>query len=974
MSVYSTHSTYHTFLTLSHSHFFNYKTMELRITDKSGATRLTASPDTSSTLTEEVGGECALSLSFTTYEFVELQAGDRAEVLGVSYSLLRPYRPVQKDTQTYQYSFKMYAPIHDAERAMMLNLTDGQDEPEFVLDGGPREHLQKWVDNMNRLAGSGLWSIGTVLSAPNKTIEYSDVTCWDAAFGSSGIAATFETEMWADGYVINLCKAERGERVELGYMQGLQTLEAQDADGVRFFTRLFPLGPTRNIDPEKYGHDRLQLPDRAKYVDLNTDRYGLYEATEEDAFSELYPQYTGAVTAVRTETKKNEQGKDYTIYYIKDGTLPFDPSEYEIAGEVMHVVFQSGDLNGRDFEANWHKDTREWEIINQYPSDGVQLPGGELVPRIGDKYIPWNFRMPDEYVTLAEQTFKKAVDDYLASYSIDTTQYGGHTDYIYVGQHDVPLRIGQNVRLLSGRYFAGGHRDTRMTKVVRRLQNLNDATITCSDKTGTGWKDSVDSSLLNIRYQIKKQGESAIDIIKTTDTKTPSDNNVYSALKALATFLRKDTDDEAAGTVTWHKVQRMMGGAVYGDFAGGFTGFGGRIDGEGNGELESLAVRRFLEVPELRFSRTTVTVGTKWRTVGAGLIESVTIDTDADGKQAATGTVKLKLQDGEIGAVAVHDICIGVFHSLNPSDNATENSDDSRGNFQAAGFYTCYFTITEVSGAHNDTFRYQLRPVSDGWKLQMHPSAAMSFAAYGNFDDKERQTSVYETTTYTRMLRDQNTWEMTAANIALQYGDLSNLSVHGYGDMTGYSLFAQNVYFTGTLQQLKPDGTPVRQQNFRGEWVTGTKYDYYDTVTHDGTLWLCVNEDGTTGEPAADNADWLHLTPLVSYSMDVQLDGQNTIDWGETVTATCTVWHGTERVDTSRGWTWAVTRDSGSQAEDTAWNQSAKATAFNGTIALSFSSEENDLGLPQTSPYGTKFTFTATEARTRMMVKGTLSA
>ena len=444
-------------------------------------------------------------------------------------------------------------------------------------------------------------------------------------------------------------------------------------------------------------------------------------------------------------------------------------------------------------------------------------------------------------------------------------------------------------------------------------------------------------------------------------------------------FLSKKNDDTAAGVITFAKglvsarKAEFKDGAQFGDFAAGFTGFGGRIDGEGNGELESLVVRRYLEVPELRFSRTTITVGTKWRTAGAGLIESVTIDTNDDGTQATTGTVKLKLQDGEIGAVETDDICIGIFHSLTASENATETTDDSRGNFQIAGFYTCYFTITEVSGARNETFKYQLRPVSDNWKLQMHPSAAMSFAAYGSFTDTARQTSVYETTTYTRMLRNQNTWEMKVANIALQYGDLSNLSVHGY-DMTGYSLFAQNVYFTGTIQQTRPDGTPVIQQNFRGEWAAGTEYAYYDTVIHDGTLWLCVNENGTQAEPTAESSDWLHLTPLVSYSMDVSLDGQSTIDWGKTVTATCTVWHGTEQVDTSSGWVWSVTRDSGSQAEDTAWNQSAKATAFNGTIALSFSSEENDLGLPDTSPYGTRFTFTATEAATRMRVIGTLSA
>ena len=85
--------------------------MELKIYDKTGTLKLTASPNSSSTATEEVGGECAVSASFTHTAFVMLDVNDYIEVDGVRYKVRSPYRPTQKNTQTYEYSVKFYAPI-----------------------------------------------------------------------------------------------------------------------------------------------------------------------------------------------------------------------------------------------------------------------------------------------------------------------------------------------------------------------------------------------------------------------------------------------------------------------------------------------------------------------------------------------------------------------------------------------------------------------------------------------------------------------------------------------------------------------------------------------------------------------------------------------------------------------------------------------------------------------------------------------
>ncbi len=540
--------------------------MELKIYNQSGELKLTVSTSSSSTWNMELMTENAISASFTHPFYVPLDVNDYVLLLGIKFSINKEYKPKQKSTQEYSYSVKFYGPEHDAQRVMYLNLTDGQYDVQFSLDGSPREHLTKWVDNMNRIYGREVWSIGDVVVAPNQTIEYNNLNCWDAL---ASIAEAFETEWWADGFTMNLSRCERGERVSLGYMQGLTSLtQSENSNDVKFFTRLIPLGSTKNIDRSRYGYSRLQLPDKSTYVDRNT-QYGLYEYVEEVAFAEIFPHYTGKVSEVRTEEKTGDDGKKFTVYYFKDAGMTFDPSskDNEIGGLVKQLSFQTGDLAGRDFEANYDSTKKEWEIINTYPSDDVQIPGGNLIPREGNTYIPWNFRMPVEYEVQAELDYKAAVDDYLAKYSEDISKYGGDTDYIYIDKNSVALVLGQNVRLLSDEYFGEiGYRDSRMTKVVRKLDNLSVATIECSNQVGKGWKTQVDSSINELKYVIGQKEETVLDILKSWDGREINDYRVLSGLRTLKEIkqraLSRLNDDEAAGHIKLRKGGTVENGLI----------------------------------------------------------------------------------------------------------------------------------------------------------------------------------------------------------------------------------------------------------------------------------------------------------------------------------------------------------------------------------------------------------------------------
>lgn len=870
--------------------------------------------DDNSTQAKELQGDNVLTLSFTLYEHIALEVNDYAEFMGERYWLMERYKPEQVSAQEWKYDVKLYGIESLLKRFLVLNDTDGADEPVFTLTAPPREHVALIVKSINNgMDHTTDWKVGTVEGTENIVIDYEGKYC-DEALKEVAEKAGNRAEWWCEGQTVNVCRCERGEEVTLAYGKGLTSMECDMAEGVKFYTRLYPIGSSRNIDPERYGHSRLQLPGGVKHVDVNVEKYGVWHHYEAAAFAGIYPRRTGTVSSVRSEEVTGENGSPFKIFYFTDDGLDFDPNRYEIAGRVKRVSFQEGsELAGLGaeedgtyyFEANYDSDTHEFELITIWPyDDDMQLPNDTLCPKPGDKYILWNIRMPDEYYPLAEQEFREAVDRYNEQNAVDAGRYKAPTDHVYIEENGIDLFVGRRVRLESDRYFPEtGFRSSRITKVTRKVNLPSQMEIEICDARAEGTLSRLAAQVEAARTEIRQATQSLPDIIRTGDQTQPTDQNLLSALRTRRDHLRRNVPDTAtaplmmaagltveggltadrarmeeatAGALTATEAaitnltateagmaEASVGGglsvggaATFGaaagsrDFAAGLAGGRGwRVGTDGAAEVDALTVRRFLEVPELRFNRVDVRLGDKWRAPGGGLIESV---------DTAARTCRLKLEEGELGAVRAGDICMGIYHSTVASENAAEDTDDSRMNRQIAGFATVYFTVTEVTGERGEAFRYQLRPRSERWPREAEPRAMMTFVTYGSFTDTERQTSVYETRTYTRMLRGQNTWETGPANIAMQTGDLSNLAVHGIRGMEGYSAYLNSVYFTGVIRQVDAEGEPVLTARDRGEWQAAeAPYDYYDRVSHGGRLWLCIAEEGTTDEPSEASAAWL---------------------------------------------------------------------------------------------------------------------
>lgn len=575
--------------------------MVITIFDRVGNPKADISPADSSTQVTEIQGDDVLTLSFIHHDHITLDVDDYVDFGGARYWLTESYRPEQKSTKEWSYDIKLYGIQSLIRNFLVIKRVDGEDDPVFTLTAPPREHVAMIVNCMNDGTGHVTdWKVGTVVGAENIVIDYHGKYCDEAL---KEIAEKVGAEWWIEGQTVNVCRCEHGEPVELGYDKGLTGIDPGKAHNVKFYTRLYPVGSSRNIDKERYGFSRLRLPDGQKYVEVNADKYGRVDHYEDAAFAGIYPRRIGEVSSVRSEVRTGEDGNPFTIYYFRDNNLPFDPNDYEIGGLVKRVSFQEGsELGGLGqeengtyyFEVNYDSDTREFEIITIWPYDNdVQLPGGSLVPGPGDKYILWNLRMPDEYYSLAEEELLTAANRYNEEHALDVSVFKAPTDHVWIEDNNVELFIGRRVRLESEEYFPGtGYRDSRITKITRKVNLPSSMDIEIGDALSRTAMQKMSDNISDARNYARSIGESTSlpDIIRTWDKTLPTDNNLFSARRSQREFISKNTPDRAKKKIIFDE------GIDAGDFIAGAQG--GTIDGSGNAELLSIVVRLLLGSPE----------------------------------------------------------------------------------------------------------------------------------------------------------------------------------------------------------------------------------------------------------------------------------------------------------------------------------------------------------------------------------------
>lgn len=818
-------------------------------------------------------GDYYIELPFNLLEPTTFARGSYITYKGRKFEIMSTVRPeFDNKTGGYKYTLKFEAQQNHMKRFVCFWL--GGDNPEAVFHN--TTDLESFaaliVANMNKQLGGENWQVGTITvdnPKATKLVSFNGDKCWDIL---NTIAETFETEWWTEenGDLVSLCfgKLDFGSPEEFRQGNVVKNIPAKKGDDSSYGTRFYVFGSTRNLTSD-YGQApqggetnhvseiRLRLPDGQRYIDAIPGLSGSDIVEQVVFFDDIYPKNTETVTSIETVDREIIEGQTDKAYVMYCKDTPFRPSDM-IKGETLGATFTSGSLMGRDFELsiNYKPETwkpedgfdKKFEIIAQVESSGESqliIPNESLHPEPGDTFVITGVKLPKERIEEAEKELLKAGESYAAKHSSDTDVYDCETNPVYCQENKKNYDAGQAVRLVDPRFGESG-RLSRIQGYEKKLYNEYIATYTVGDNTAYSRIGNIESevkaNLYAQRIGVTESGAS-IYLITRYDSTAAADYNAYSAKRALWEFANKQFPDTFKGKMTFDD------GAQFGGFASGVTGFGGIIDKKGNAEMQSLKLRGFLEVPELRYNRVEISMGDTWYAPSAGIIESV--DTEAQ-------TITLKLEEGEIGSPRVGDICMGIFHNLNTSENATADYDDGRGNRRFAGFATCYFRITEeLDTATYKTFKYQLRPASGTYPTQYHPAASMTFVGYGSFSNEDRQTSRYETRTYQRYLTGVSDWEFTASNIAAQYGDLSNLSVFGI-NMTGYSAYLNNIYMSGVIHQFTPGGEEVPTIIDRGVWSATETYNRNDDVYWNNGHWRCL-VDGTKTEPGKDAEEWVYL-------------------------------------------------------------------------------------------------------------------
>ena len=445
-------------------------------------------------------------------------------------------------------------------------------------------------------------------------------------------------------------------------------------------------------------------------------------------------------------------------------------------------------------------------------------------------------------------------------------------------------------------------------------------------------------------------------------------------------FLAKDKDDTAHGTITFEKVQNFLQGLNIGD------GNNYRIDGNGNAILSSVLVNLlksldFNESEQSGFAIKQRSDGkfqmllTDLIVWGKAIFNTLVIRelsyvggnivlSPAAGKISYIKEVYSETTNEMIGwkcYLLADDGTTATINSFKVEDQVRcQTFNIAPGVYENVSNQNYWRLVTKVSTENEVITDAEGNELYDGKKFAWiqiakdncmegsdNPSAGDTIVLMGNRTDKSRQHLLMmetegDSAPKLTMYRGVNSYTLKDKSIF-------DVGFDGINIVTKY------------FKMVNVSGEKIWTPIYLGDWREGTAYEYYNEVTWLGTRWLCIVPEGqtTTEEPSEDSPYWKATTAIQRNKLLIDLRGQDTLDWGETIDVVCSVIRGDSIVDTSSGWDWSVERDSGNKQEDAAWNASSKAQSFKGTINIAFTENENDLGAENKKTFGVVFTFKA---------------
>lgn len=892
-----------------------------------------------------------------------------------------------------------------------------------------------------------------------KLITYSNSSMLDAI---ANIAQTFGCEWWFEGNILHFGTCENTNAItDFRLNDNIVSMSSSQSQST-YANRVYAFGAARNL-PSGYKNDadaditkdgvvekRLMLPNSAECSDKNKqllaengfelkNGYIQVSGLREDQYVEgvttnddIYPRNlikTSKVTSYEkdVEDESTPEEGDFikrTFYRVnslsiinedgeKTGDMAFRKS-YILSGKNLHIVFQSGSLNGMDFECEFNPDGVE-EILkdddgNPILKDGKEqinpmsqvfeivanedygrfLPDITLHPKDGDTFVLYNWdstKLGDTLVSSASnELLTDAIKD-LKKSMIDPTTHTctAEANYSYNQGRGNLHGVGDRINLYNKGY-GDSYRASRIIGYEFCLDIPYDgAKYYVGEKPSYSRLNAMESKIEELVYNGQSYlngnggGGKSIYIIKSYDKTAPTDYNVYSAKAIDEQRLNRIKDDTAKGTVTWEKVQKFLNGFLLGN------GNNYSIDGSGNAILSSVLVNL---LKSLDFNESEQS-GFAIKQRSDGKYQMLLTDLIVWGK-AVFNTLSIR-ELSYVGGNIVLSPAAGKISYIKEVFSETTN--------ELIG-WKCYLLADDGTTATINSFN-----VEDQVRCKTFNIAS---GVYENVSNKDYWRLVTKVSAENEAITDSEghelydgkkfAWIQIAKDNCMEGSDnpavgdtivlmgnrsdtsrqhLLMMETEGdsapkftmYRGINSYSLKDKSIFDVGFdginivtkyFKMVNVSGEKIWTPIYLGDWKEGTEYSYYDEVTWLGTRWLCIVSEGqtTTEEPSEDSPYWKATTniykPQVTLYTDIVYSG---IAIGETHNITCKLMLGDKDV-TNGVASWKVRRKTDDSLDDAAWATKDKVKNFNGSIDIVWSNDgtEDDLGKGDTAI----FTFTAT--------------
>lgn len=867
-----------------------------------------------------------------------------------------------------------------------------------------------------------------------KLITYSNTSMLDAI---ANIAQTFECEWWFEGNILHFGTCENTNTiVDFKLNDNVVSMSSSQSQST-YANRVYAFGAARNL-PSGYKKDadaditkdgvvekRLMLPNSAECSDKNKqllaengfelkNGYIQVSGLREDQYVEgvttnddIYPRNlikTSKVTSYEkdVEDESTPEEGDFikrTFYRVnslsiinedgeKTGDMAFRKS-YILSGKNLHIVFQSGSLNGMDFECEFNPDGVE-EILkdddgNPILKDGKEqinpksqvfeivanedygrfLPDITLHPKDGDTFVLYNWdstKLGDTLVSSASnELLTDAIKDMKKS-MIDPTTYTctAEANYSYNQGRGNLHGVGDRVNLYNKGY-GDSYRSSRIIGYEFCLDIPYDgAKYYVGEKPSYSRLNAMESKIEELVYNGQSYlngnggGGKSIYVIKSYDKTAPTDYNVYSAKAIDTQRVSKLIDDVVYGSITFQKVQRLLNGF----FLGHSNEFS--IDGSGNAILSSVLVNL---LKSLDFNEAEQT-GFAIKQRSDGKFQMLLTDLIVWGK-AIFNTLLIR-ELSYVGGNIVLSPAAGKISYIKEVYSEITN--------ELIG-WKCYLLADDGTTATINSFK-----VYDQVRCKTFNIKA---GVYENVSNKDYWRLVTKVSTENEVITDAEGHELydgkkfawiqiakdncmegsdnpAAGDTIVLMGNKTNTSrqhllmmeTEGdsaptftmYRGVNSYSLEKKSIFDVGInginivskyYHMTTVDGEKIWTPIYRGDWKEGTEYDYYDQVSWHGTMWLCIVSDGqtTTEEPTADSSYWKAMTEIIPVEIYFEHDFQQGFAYGREGEIRCKVYRGIEDL-TSCVKKWKIERKSDDSVSDSAWELRDKVKNFNGTISL----------------------------------------